>query len=200
MRPAELREVDLEALLEHELAVGAEVQLLHPPGRVLLVPLREQRARDVHPLAVPGLRDHVRLRPEGDRLDESRLGRIGHVVALELAGHEAGHEEPLVVGGEADVDGQDLADVGHLLRSEGPVRLSLDEDHLVTESGRRDRPVVLRRRCPADLEGRTAHTEGLQRLHRVEVPEDHAVAELLHELRGREHLGELGHVDVLAGE
>src|SRR5262245_46419917 len=43
VRSPELGEVDLEVLLEHELSVGAEVELLDPPGRILLVPFGEQR-------------------------------------------------------------------------------------------------------------------------------------------------------------
>ena len=60
--------------------------------------MREQRVRDVHPLAVAGHVHHVGLNARGDRARELRMLGVGDVPLLDQVVAEAAHVEVLVVG------------------------------------------------------------------------------------------------------
>ena len=106
--------------------VGLALELDQPaldPGIELVVPGREQRVRDVHPITVERVLDHLRpavqrsarLRmtavpaeqaAEPDLGFQLRVGRVGHVVVTDVAVQPVREEQVLVVEREHQVGDQ----------------------------------------------------------------------------------------------
>src|ERR1700674_5256711 len=74
--------------------------------RALLVPVRQQARRDVQPLAVPALRDHVDLAAGMLLIALLRVFRIGDIEVMRGAVHEGIDPQTPAIGGNGDINGQ----------------------------------------------------------------------------------------------